>query len=541
MTPTFLIYPHGLFDVGTVLLPALMTLAQTSFRVDVAVIEEPCFFHDKEFRPCKVHKLRIAFIRATCKLYHAALVSNNSDLLNNVSYVPYERASSFYKTLATQSRECYTWSLHDDTLRGKLDALGIGQTLHELESQMFLLSAEDVARWAAARVDSSSASKTKHQVAFAHFYKFAKGCVLERTHPLMNEKSHDVDNRKAWPRDKAFPPSYQDETCVGIQELRDRAVQDAVRFAESSFADHVGSPSNLSKLALTHAEAFCYMQKFISIRLSDFGPYQDALHPDEIELAHSNLAYLLNCGLLLPGDVLKACLQHRGGAKKDRMWFQSLEAFIRQLVGWREYMRAIYVVEGSALSALFSPGGGTVRARAHMYSRAPSKSWYAATSGIDVLDNEIRKCMQWGYAHHTVRLMVFLCLMLLHELSPGQILRWFMDVVAIDAYEWVMMSNISAMSYMPIRSPAANVTRYYMRKPYYCSSNYAKVMSGSRYMRDRKWDKLFYDFLERHEHEFEGGARAYLRNIQHKTSHKVSWKDFRKVASLNGVLSNRLR
>lgn len=503
MAAGFAIFPHALFDVASVVLPVLRDLPR---GVQVALIEDPTFFYDATHRPCRMHRLRLAFHRASCALYHAALRS----AVPHARYVPFQEADAYYRT---GPATMYTFDLHDETLRAKLR--GAGKTVVELPSPMFLLSS-----------DASAATLRAANNRFAAFFAAAKRSVLGEESWLRAEPSHDAENRKAWPASLPQPAPY----CAGDPATRSQhegaVVRAAIEFAEdrSIFpAAHPGSARALSGLALTHAAAAARLSQFVRERLPVFGPYEDAFHPDPgaVQMAHSHLSYLLNCGLITPRQVLDAVLaayvaeKSRKSPKSPKnsenpknSIRQSVEAFVRQLLGWREYMRAIYAAESQGLRALFciSPGRG----RAPRCQRPP-RAWYAAATGIAALDAEIRKCLDHAYAHHTVRLMVFLNLLLLSEVGPAAIYTWFMEMVSLDAYEWVMASNLAAMGYMPVGPRAAR----YMRKPYYCSSHYLAKMSGNRYPRDAKWDALFYGFLKKHERELAGGARVYLRNLRH--------------------------
>lgn len=315
-----------------------------------------------------------------------------------------------------------------------------------------------------------------------------------------------------------------------------KILNEAMEFAEELGAEHPGSSSpGLETLAITHEDAAAVLRDFIDKRLENFGTYQDALDPDAVQLFHANIAYLLNCGLLTPVAVLRAVLAQSGIEHRN-----SVEAFVRQLLGWREYMRAVYVTHGEELRDFFGRASSayvykttktTKTTKSELESgpysvarRRLPRGWYTAATGIPILDQEIRKALACAWAHHTVRLMVFLNLLLLIDARPAAMLVWFMEMLSLDAYEWVMLSNIAAMGYMG--SPTS--TRF-MRKPYWCSSNYVVVQSNGRYARDVHWDALFHAHLRRMHATGVldvGGASAYYRNLRKATVGGRSSTDF---------------
>ena len=129
------------------------------------------------------------------------------------------------------------------------------------------------------------------------------------------------------------------------------------------------------------------------------------------------------------------------------------------------------------------------------------KEWYTATTGLYVIDNEISKAIKYGYSHHIIRLMIFLNFMILSEIRPDDIYKWFMEVISIDAYDWVMISNIYSMGYF---------SKIGMRRPYLSSSNY--IIKMSNYKKDGKWDIIwdekFRNFVKSRKINF------YLRSIK---------------------------
>ena len=200
---------------------------------------------------------------------------------------------------------------------------------------------------------------------------------------------------------------------------------------------------------------------------------------------------MLNIGLLDPNKVLSMII------KQQQVPINSLEGLVRQLIGWREYMRYVYVMKYNMIRNANLPQNDMT-----FKSWDP---WYNGATGIYPLDQEIKKAMKYGYAHHIIRLMIFMNFFILCEIHPDEIYKWFMEVVSIDAYDWVMISNIYAMGYFDKGA---------MRKPYITTSNY--ILKMSNYKRDGKWDviwtALFYRFIAKKPSSYVGFYKRLLKD-----------------------------
>lgn len=211
-------------------------------------------------------------------------------------------------------------------------------------------------------------------------------------------------------------------------------------------------------------------------RLAGFGAYEDAISEEQVVLFHSKLSAPLNIGLLSPSEIIARALLME--AKVPRA---SLEGFIRQIIGWREFMRAVYVLRGSEIR----------RRNVLNHKNNLPDAWYGATTGIAPIDATIRKVLKHAYCHHIERLMILGNFMLLLKITPDHVYGWFMDLF-IDAYDWVMVPNVYAMSQF---ADGGTITT----KPYFSSSNYVRKMSD--YKKGpwcEIWDSLFYNFLSAH-------------------------------------------
>lgn len=468
---TFLVFPVHLFQE----VPQALRQADR-----VILLEEPVFFYDPVDRPIHAHPLKCAFHRASLRAYHVHL-KKHSGTLPPIEYVPYEKAAAFYAALAKQpAGEIVFLDPVDTPLVNKLKRLlGKRHVLTCQENTQAFLATR-------AQLDAFHRPSTRHDALYRTM-KQALGIT-----ELQNVPSQDADNRR--PLRSAF-----------VEKLPRYATPfhaEAKRWWTSQRTLHTPYPTDktldweaLHAYPVTHADARKHLAHFLqSGRFRDFGPYQDAIHRDASVLNHAHISALLNCGLLTPHEVLQ---EARRAFKRQQIPLQSFEGFVRQLIGWREYMRYIYVYHYDHIT--------TANALGNQRRVVGVKDWYAGTTGIAVLDHEIRKAMRTGYAHHIVRLMIFLNIMTMAGVRPADIVHWFMEVVSMDAYDWVMWSNVVAMGGFSSR---------FMRKPYISTSNYARTLSNypKSEADDATWDALFYYRIYTSPKVY---GQVYGRNLAH--------------------------
>jgi len=204
-------------------------------------------------------------------------------------------------------------------------------------------------------------------------------------------------------------------------------------------------------------------------------------------LYHSLLSPLLNCGLLEPQQVLNKVLAKGTEANTP---LNALEGFVRQLTGWREFIRIVYEREGN-------------RQRTRNYwgfSRKIPPAFWTGDTGIHPIDTVIKRILKYGYAHHIERLMVLGNFMLLCEFDPDEVYRWFMEMFA-DSYDWVMVPNVYGMTQF---ADGGLMTT----KPYISGSNYLlKMGDWNKGPWQDVWDGLFWRFMEKHRDFFSNNPR----------------------------------
>jgi deoxyribodipyrimidine photolyase-related protein len=302
--------------------------------------------------------------------------------------------------------------------------------------------------------------------------------------PLGGQWNFDADNREAFGAEgpPAVPPR------CGFAP--DAVTQDVIALVRDRFAGHPGRLEHFD-WPVTRAQALQALDHFVTHRLPNFGRWQDALWPGEPWLFHSHLAAALNLKLLHPREVVQAAeaAYHAGHAP-----LASVEGFVRQILGWREYVRGLYwtrMPDYAGLDALDA------------HEDLPVWYWTGATD-MACLRDALRQTLDLGYAHHIQRLMVTGLFALLLGVRPQQVHAWFL-AVHVDAVEWVELPNTLGMSQFADGGLMAS-------KPYVASGKYIDRMSGGSLCQGCRYDPgertgaracpyttLYWSFLMRHE------------------------------------------
>jgi deoxyribodipyrimidine photolyase-related protein len=305
---------------------------------------------------------------------------------------------------------------------------------------------------------------------YVHQRKSRKILLQPDGKPEGDKWTFDTDNRSRFPSDRE-PPKV-------IFPEKNQYWTEAKTYVTQHFGHHYGTVSDTFRYPTTFTESEAWLQAFLHQRFADFGAYEDAIVREQHILHHSVLTPMLNIGLLAPQQVLDAALDH---AQRHGIPLNSLEGFVRQILGWREFIRAVYLREGS-------------RQRTHNYwgfRRKIPESFWTGTTGIAPIDNVVRKTLETGYCHHIERLMVLGNFMLLCEFDPDEVYRWFMELF-VDAYDWVMVPNVYGMTQF---ADGGLMTT----KPYISGSNYLMKMSDyEKGPWQTVWDGLFWRFMHVH-------------------------------------------
>ncbi len=322
----------------------------------------------------------------------------------------------------------------------------------------------------------------KARLSHADFYAAMRqryGVLVTRDgKPLGGKWRYDVENReRVGPR--VALPDWEKE----VEARESKFVAEAAREIAAEGRHPLGVWTGHLAFPTTHEGAVAALGRFLKLRLASFGPYQDAIvvgegsHGSEVDadfLFHSVLSAPINAGLLTPAQVIDATLAY---AEKHKVPLASLEGFIAQILGWREYMRAVYL-------RFPTPPPNRLK-----HAKRLGAAWYKGTTGLMPVDTAIARVTRNAYLHHIERLMIVGNAMFLCQIRPTEVYRWFMELFA-DSWDWVMVGNVYYMSQWT--SDAITT------KPYISSSAYVLRMSDygkGDWVAD--WDALYWGTVAR--------------------------------------------
>ncbi len=345
----------------------------------------------------------------------------------------------------------------------------------------FVCSEAEFASWAAGR-------KALRMEYFYREMRRKTGLLMEGDQPAGGQWNFDHDNRKPASRDLMMPRPRRTPP--------DAITRDVLAMVAARFPDRFGALDDYW-FAATAAEAEAQFDAFVADALPRFGDYQDAMLVGEPWLYHSIIALYLNIGLL---DPLAVCRAVERAWRAGDVPLNAAEGFIRQIIGWREYVRGIYWREGPDYAA---------RNALAATRPLPAFYWTAATP-MACVRAAVEQTRDHAYAHHIQRLMVTGNFALLAGIDPGELHRWYLAVYA-DAYEWVELPNTLGMSQFADGGLLAS-------KPYAASGAYIDRMSdycgGCQYKVKEKtgasacpFNRLYWPFLIRHRDRLAGNPR----------------------------------
>lgn len=364
----------------------------------------------------------------------------------------------------------HTFEPNDASFRDALaeSAHTDGIALHLADSPSFLTSKADWMRY----------RRTAKRLHMADFYRWQRRrlnlLVEPDGSPVGGKWSFDEDNRKPLPKSYEAPPFAHFSA--------DAIVRDVIAEVKSGFATHPGDAETFF-WPTSRAEALQALDLFLDSRFDDFGPYEDAISRKFSVLNHSMVSPLINLGLITPQDVVEGAMRRH---RERPVPQNSLEGFIRQVIGWREFVKGVdreYEVNHAH------------RTNALGHTRKLEACWWTGETGLPPLDAVIRGSRHMGWRHHIERLMIVGSAMLMAGVDPDEAYRWFMEMF-IDSAEWVMRPNVYGMSQFADGALFAT-------KPYISGSSYVLKMSDwPKGEWCDVWDGLYWGFLERHRERF---------------------------------------
>jgi deoxyribodipyrimidine photolyase-related protein len=279
----------------------------------------------------------------------------------------------------------------------------------------------------------------------------------------------------------------------------DALTKSLMQSVETRFKDHPGQLESFA-YPVTRDDAIAMMKDFFASRIDRFGEFQDAMMKDEPWMAHSLLSATINLGLLSAKEVIDEAMQTY---QKRKTSLASIEGFIRQILGWREYVRGVYLVEDDAYLTL----------NKFNHHQALPDFYYHGQTAMQCLQSSIHQTLTYGYNHHIQRLMVLSNYANLIEVEPSQVNRWFNEMY-IDSFEWIVAANVIGMG---MHADGGKMST----KPYISSGAYIDTMSN--YCQDcayvvtlKTGDKacpfnsLYWQFIHKNKAEFSKNPRMAM-------------------------------
>ena len=438
----------------------------------------------------KHHKKKIAFLFSAMRHFALNLKENGY----NVEYIKLndKNNTGFFKTEVERAIKKHNLDhivvTHPGEYRVLKDIkcweqeLGIPVTIRE--DNRFFCTGYEFAKWA----------KDKKQLRMENFYREMRkkySILMNGAEPVGGQWNYDSENRHPPKSGLKIPKPYSN-TADGIS-------QEVMVMVSEYFSDHFGDLHPFY-FAVTRDQALQSLQLFVEQRLKNFGTFQDSMIEGEPWMYHSHIGFYLNCGLLLPMECVKAAEEayYQGKAPLN-----SVEGFIRQIIGWREFIRGIYWLKmpDYANENFF----GAKR-------NLPDFYWTADTK-MNCVHQCVLETKKNAYAHHIQRLMILGNFALIAGIDPVQVNEWFLIVYA-DAYEWVELPNVSGMILFADGG-------YLASKPYAAGANYINKMSNycknCNYKVKEKngpnacpFNYLYWDFLVRNRDQLQTNHRISM-------------------------------
>jgi len=363
----------------------------------------------------------------------------------------------------------------DDVLRKRLEraAAKLNIAIHWYASPAFMLDRDDVCK----------ELESQKRFFMARFYQKQRrrhDILIEDDGPVGGKWSFDADNRKSLPRKIVVPQTeLVSPAPAGAQQ----------NWCQSNFPDAPGSTEEFW-WPHTRDQALKILNEFLDLRFASYGDYQDAISSKHTFVFHAVISPFINAGLLTPDEVVSAALAR---SESGDIPFNALEGFIRQVIGWREYIRGVYELKG-----------GFQRTRNFFeFDHSMPKSFIDGTTGIDPVDAVVERVNNYAWCHHIERLMILGNFTLLCEIDPDDVYRWFSSQF-VDAYDWVMVPNVYGMSQYADGGLMCT-------KPYISGSNYVRKMSDFKKGEwCDVWDALYWRFIHTRKELFSSNPRMSM-------------------------------
>lgn len=445
-----IIFPHQLY-----------TIPQLPYGTkEIYLIEHPYFFSHPNPK-IKYHKQKLVLHRASMRAYFDQLKKKGYP----IKYIEFQYAKVGLKELLSQAKaKCIAYfdptdKYLDAEIKNAISELNL--SYERLPSPNFITPIGEMEKFF---------QKSK-KYSLPKFYTWQRKrlnvLIDKQGKPLGGKWTYDAPGRKKLPKDITIPH---------LPELdNNHYVNSARKYVNELFPENPGTDGSFI-YPITHTQAEDWLQDFLELRLENFSAYQDAVEKNGNFLFHSVLSSAMNIGLISPEDVLQTSLNFY---LSKRCSLQTIEGFIRQIIGWREFTRAVY---------LHSDSEKQINTWNH--TQLLPKQIEERKTELAPLDMTLQKIWKTGYAHNTERLMILKNWMTLCEIDPKSMYEWFMSMF-IDSYDWAVGPNVFSIGQEGGSKPNVSGSSYIQKVSNYPSGAWAAT-----------WDGLFWRFINKHKAHF---------------------------------------
>ncbi len=413
----------------------------------------------------KHHKLKILLFLSSMRSYRDELKEKKykvvyKDCENNFKETYEKKLEKTIKEFKIKSVTFF--EIEDKPFEKKIKLLlkKINIQFKQINSPMFITSREEFQKFL----------ENKKKPLMANFYKLnrTKLNILMKKDgtPIGGKWSFDEDNRKKLPSSTSIPKQPSFKLTSHTKNLK--------LFVENNFKNHPGSTENFW-FPTNREQTNKLFDDFLKNKLNLFGDYEDAVSEKSNTLFHSALSPLINIGLITPLEIVEKLKK-----MENKIKINSFEGYVRQIIGWREFMRGIYQNYDDKMQKM----------NFFNHKKKMRSSWYNGTTGLEPLDYAIKNAENFGWSHHIERLMILSNIMNLCQINPRQVYKWFMEMFA-DSSDWVMSPNVYGMGLFSDGGIFAT-------KPYICGSSYfLKMMHFKKGEWCKTMDGLYWNFINR--------------------------------------------
>ena len=433
---------------------------------NISIIEDPTFFIK-----FKYHKMKLLLHHSSMTYYYDYIKNKYKD--RNINYINFYNVD--YDIIFNKYKIINIYDPIDHDLLNKFNKLSkkYNVELNIYDNSLFIETKSDLESY---HIDKNNYLQTNFYI----WQRKRLNILMDNNKPLYNKWSFDTDNRNK------FDSSYIEEFNPKINN--NKYIENSKKYVNKHFNNNPGSMDDFI-YPINNKQANNLFKNFLKYNLNKFGKYQDAISSEITFGSHSLLSSSTNIGIITVKYILKKILNKFNKLSNDnkKKYINNYEGFIRQIIGWRSYIRYIYVYHTKNLinENFFNNN-----------NKLNNNIWYKnkKSTNIPIIDNMINKVFKYAYLHHIERLMLIGNYFLLTFIKPIYVYEWFTSMF-IDSYEYIMVANIVMSQY---NTTSIKITS----RPYFSSSNYIIKMSN---IKKGEWsiifDSLYYNFINKNQNK----------------------------------------